>query len=114
MLNPNSRSLYTSALTPPPGQLHIDSSLADLHLVHQEADEAIPLHREKVFPEALDILEGLRHILFRDAVPLVGSAALAHMGQLFRELDRLTVDGRQHLGFARLIVAGFHQLFLFI
>jgi hypothetical protein len=29
--------------------------------------------------------------------------------QLFRELGRLAVDGRQHLGLARLIVAGFHQ-----
>src|SRR5690625_1282330 len=90
-------------------QLHVDSGLADFDLVYQEADEPIPLHREKVFPEALDILEGLRHILFRDAVPLVGTASLAHVGQLFRELDRLAIDRRQHLGLARLIAAGFHQ-----
>lgn len=31
------------------------------------------------------------------------------MRQLFRELDRLAVDGRQHLCLARLIAAGLHQ-----
>ena len=31
------------------------------------------------------------------------------MRQLFRELDRLAVDGREHLSLARLIAAGFHQ-----
>lgn len=31
------------------------------------------------------------------------------MGQLFRELDRLAVDGREHLCLARLIATGFHM-----
>ena len=41
-------------------QLHADSGLEDLDLIHKEADEPVSLHREKVFPEALDILEGIR------------------------------------------------------
>jgi len=42
----------------------------------------------------LDILEGLRDILFRDAVPLGGFASLAHMRQLLRGLGRQADRGR--------------------